>query len=231
MNAPLRPPPDGPLTILPPELIPPVEHLVIEDGAPVDSIYSEKQMRLLTAPLYDSWPGPGEGRPFLALANVGMFYGLDEPPLVPDILLALVKPPSDLHQKAQASYFFWVFGKPPHVVIEVVSNKEGDELGGKMATYAEIGIPYYIVWDPFNNLSANRLQVFGLHVKTYRPMDAPSFPEVGLGLSVWHGEYEQVDDDWLRWSTPDGQLIPTGRERAERLAAKLREVGIDPNTL
>jgi len=29
--------------------------LITEDGAPVDNIYSEKQMRLLTEPLYNTW--------------------------------------------------------------------------------------------------------------------------------------------------------------------------------
>jgi hypothetical protein len=36
--------------VLPPELWPDVEHLVTEDDTPVDGIFSEKQMRLLTEP-------------------------------------------------------------------------------------------------------------------------------------------------------------------------------------
>jgi hypothetical protein len=56
---------------LPVELHPNVDHLVTEDDTPVDNIFSEKQQRLLTEPLYNSWSGPGEGRPFVAMANVG----------------------------------------------------------------------------------------------------------------------------------------------------------------
>ena len=41
---------------LPPELHPDVEHLVTEDDTPVDNVFSEKQQRLLTEPLYSS-PG------------------------------------------------------------------------------------------------------------------------------------------------------------------------------
>ena len=48
--------------------------------SPVDRVYSEKQMRLLTRPLYSSWSGPGGNRRFLAMANVGLFFGLYEPP-------------------------------------------------------------------------------------------------------------------------------------------------------
>src|SRR5207302_11243315 len=100
--------PQEPLTVLPPELWPSVENLVTEDGKPVDSVYSEKQMRLLTRPLYSSWAGPpGDGR-FVALANVGMFFAEKEPGTAPDILLSLgVTLPEDVTQKRHRSYFFW----------------------------------------------------------------------------------------------------------------------------
>src|SRR5207244_12679580 len=67
-----------------PTVVPNLDELVTEDGAPVENIYAEKQYRLLTEPLYSSWTGPGEGRPFLALTNVGWFYASKQPPLVPD---------------------------------------------------------------------------------------------------------------------------------------------------
>lgn len=63
------------------EVVPPdISHIEIDDGAPVDNPYSEKQMRLLTEPLYASWEGPpprdedgAAPRQFLAAANVGCF--------------------------------------------------------------------------------------------------------------------------------------------------------------
>src|SRR5271166_922919 len=72
--------------------------LVTEDHKPVDSIFLEKLYRLLTHPLYASWAGPGEGRPFLVLVNVGWFYQRKTPAIVPDCLLSLdVTYPTDLH--------------------------------------------------------------------------------------------------------------------------------------
>jgi hypothetical protein len=53
-----------------PEIRPPLDDLVTEDDTPVDNMFSEKQQRLLTEPLYSSWDA---GRPFLATANVGLF--------------------------------------------------------------------------------------------------------------------------------------------------------------
>src|SRR5437870_381497 len=85
---------------LDPAVIPNLDDLVTEDGAPVDSIYAEKQYRLLTEPLYSSWAGPGEGRSFLVLTDVGWFHTVGQPPLVPDALLSLDAAPSgDLHSK------------------------------------------------------------------------------------------------------------------------------------
>jgi hypothetical protein len=36
---------------------PDTSHLITEDDTPVDKLFSEKQQRLLTEPLYSSWPG------------------------------------------------------------------------------------------------------------------------------------------------------------------------------
>ena len=72
---------------IPAELRPVVDHLVTEDDTPVDSVFSEKQQRLLTEPLYSSWAGPGQQRSFVAMSNVGLFFAVRHPPLVPDVLV------------------------------------------------------------------------------------------------------------------------------------------------
>src|SRR4051794_30667944 len=80
---------------------PELNNLVTQDDTPVDSYLAEKQQRLLTEPLYSSWGGPGPGRRFLVAGNVGYFHLASEPPLVPDVFLALdVQPSGDLDTKA-----------------------------------------------------------------------------------------------------------------------------------
>src|SRR5215213_7111881 len=82
------------------DITPNIDHIVTEDDAPVDNIFSEKQQRLLTEPLYSSWPGPGSGRSFVAAANVGVFAAVSQQPLVPDVFLSLdVKIPEDMWVK------------------------------------------------------------------------------------------------------------------------------------
>lgn len=61
-------------------------HLVIEDDTPVDNFQSQEQQRLLVEPLYSSKILPS---PFLAAANVGLFYKLKGDLIVPDVLLSL----------------------------------------------------------------------------------------------------------------------------------------------
>jgi hypothetical protein len=48
--------------------------------------------------------------------------------------------------------------------------------------------------------------------------------------------FEGVDGRWLRWCDVNGVIVPTGEERAEqergraeKLAAKLRALGVDPD--
>jgi hypothetical protein len=218
-----------PMVKLRPEQIPNIDDLVIEDAKAVDSIFTEKQMRLLTEPLYSSWPGPGQGRPFLALANVGLFYAVKKPPIVPDVMLSLDVGAKDPSKKENNSYFLWIMEKTPDVTLEIVSDRRGGEDTSKMRDYARIGIPFYAIFDPKKILSRKVLRAFELQGRNYRDIDPMWFPQVGLGLKLWQGKFEDWDEQWLRWRDKEGIVIPTGRERAEnaeklnrQLAAQLR---------
>jgi Uma2 family endonuclease len=239
------------LAAVAPELCPNVEHLVTEDDTPVDGVLSEKQMRLLTEPLFTSWSGPGEGRTFVALANVGLFYSVDKPPYVPDVMLSVdVELPPNVKPKPFRSYFVWLYGKPPDVVVEVVSNREGGEDTHKFTGYARLGVRYYAIFDPELLLSDELLRVFRLEGMKYRRMVEPIWLDgVELGLRIWHGRFEDHENTWLRWVDANGIPVPTGAEaknqeqqradqaeqradqaeqRAESLAEQLRRMGTEP---
>ena len=197
---------------LPPELHPNVEHLVTEDDTPVDNIFSEKQQRLLTEPLYSSPGWATETRKFIALSHVGLFYAIRQPPYVPDMLLSLdVALPANLWPKSHRSYFVWEYGKPPDVVVEVVSNDEGRERSEKLEGYSRIGVRYYVIYDPERRLTNEPLCGFQLEAMGYRPMPDPLWlPGVELGLRLWAGRYEDHENTWLRWTDAAGTPIPTG---------------------
>ena len=225
-----------------------VSDLVTEDDTPVDNLFSEKQQRLLTESLYNSWT-PTEADPprkFLAAANVGLFPSRRQAPLVPDVFLSLdVEVAEDWWDKNHRSYFFWEFGKAPEVVVEIVSNRKGGELGSKLQAYARAGVSYYVVYDPTKQLGDDVLSAYELYVGKYQGRSDSNLPGIGLGLRLWEGIYEGKQATWLRWYDAQGQLISTGAERAAReaeraareaeragrLAAKLRELGVDPDQL
>lgn len=221
------PPQSIPLSSLPPpgqQLLPPAEHvlgpeeepdyenIVIEDGKPVDSMFAERQMKLLTEPLHTSWK---PGRPFLALADVGLFFALKEPPLVPDVMVSLGVKAGNVRQKKHNSYFISVMGKPPDVVVEQVSNTPGEELGAKLAAYPRIGVPYYVVFDPLHRLGEKTLYCFVNRGGKFEPCE-PWFPALGLGVKLWTGEYMGLEDEYLRWTDAHGNFIPTGEENANQ---------------
>lgn len=234
-------------------------HIITEDDEPVDNVFSAKQQRLLVEPLYSnsSWRTDVS---FLADANVGLFAIPSEPPVVPDMFLSLnVQVQPDWFADKHRTYFFWEYGKPPELVVEIVSNRKGGELNNKRRRYARMGITYYLVLDPFHELGDELLTIYVLSRGSYTVVTDRLLPAVGLGATLWTGSYEDVNYTWLRWTDLAGNLLLTGNERAEHergradnereradnererantaenkaaaLAARLRELGIDPDSL
>ena len=239
---------------------PDVSHLITEDDTPVDNIFSERQMALLRETLYTSWAGPGDGRTFVAMGNVALYATNFLPPLVPDLLLSLdVTLPADPLLKEHRSYFIWLYGKPPEVVIEIVSNRKGGELSNKLLDYARLGVSYYVVYDPDAYISREPLRIFARQGARFAETTDRWLAEVELGVTTWRGVYGGMEGVWLRWSDPAGVLLATGaeakaaeqarteqarqnaeqerqraeqeRQRAELLADKLRALGIDPDAI
>ncbi len=226
-----------------PDVVPEIDDLITEDDTPVDNLPSEKQQRLLTEPLYSSWGGPGEDRPFLAAANVGVFSKTHTPAIVPDMFLSLdVTVAREWWKKEHRSYFIWEFGKPPDLVLEIVSNTEGGEDAEKRRKYAWLRVPFYVIYDPQLQIMPEVLTVYRLQGLQYERQVEARFEVLHLGLSLWEGEFEGRVDTWLRWTDEQEKVIPTGKERAEqehqraeherqraeRFAVLLRQAGIDP---
>jgi Uma2 family endonuclease len=194
-----------------------IQHLITEDETPVDNLPSEKQQRLLTEPLYSAWSGPGEGRTFLAAANVGIFAQVRNPAIVPDMFLSLdVEVAEDWWRREHRSYFVWEFGKPPDLVLEIVSNTEGDEDGEKKRKYARMCVDHYMIYDPLRQVMSDVLTIYRRLDGVYERQETAQFPTLKLGLTLWEGMFEGKHDTWLRWTDEHGVLIPTGKELAEQ---------------
>ena len=155
------------------------------------------------------------------------------------------------------SYVMWQELVSPFVVVELLSPGTEDEDSGrtvrqlgksptKWQVYEQIlRVPYYFVFSRYTN----ELQAFRLVGGAYESLDVGDegllITQLGLRLGLWQGRYENIERLWLRWFTASGELILTPSEeaataqarvaqaeqRAERLAAKLRELNIDPDEL
>ncbi|MEH2411203.1 Uma2 family endonuclease [Nostoc sp.] len=229
--------------------VPDANQLVTEDETPLDNFASEKQQRLLVGSLYSSL----QQQTFLAAANVGIYHTDGQPAIVPDVFLSFdVQVRENWWEKQNRCYMVWRFGKPPEVVLEIISNKEGDELGKKRQIYEHMRASYYIVYDPNQQLGEKVLRVYEFRGRRYFETSENWLEQVGLGVTLWEGKFEDRQDIWLRWCYQDGTILLTGDEHAEQeqqraeqerqraeqaeqrtqlLADRLRAMGVDPDTL
>ena len=127
----------------------------------------------------------------------------------------------------------------------------------KWQVYEQIlRIPYYFVFSRYTD-ELLAFHLVGGHYEPAELISGRLLiPELQLTLGWWQGTYKSMNRLWLRWFTAEGDMIlsPSERatvaerqliesqqqviaaqerateaqERAERLAARLRELGIDP---
>jgi hypothetical protein len=214
--------PEGTLEVLDP--YPDTSLLMVDTEEPVDNLHAEKQQRLLCESLHGCWKQP-KGLNFQACCNVGLFYDYDAFPVVPDMMLAVGVPkPDEIKTDSDVrSYFVWIQGKPPDVAIEFVSDKRGKEDSLKLLLYAKIKVPNYIIFDPEAVLSDTILRQFRLDEKgVYQRADGEFMQDVGLGIRVVEGSYENLSRPFMRWFDESGNMIPTTKERADAEAANAR---------
>jgi Uma2 family endonuclease len=145
------------------------------------------------------------------------------------------------------SYVVWQEGVSPLIAIELLSpGTEKEDLGQtlrsvdqpptKWQVYEQIlRVPYYVVFDRYSN----QLRVFALQGDRYLEQSLDEsriwIPSLELGLGLWEGVYRGLERLWLRWYDANGTWLlnrdeqaAQERQRAERLASRLRELGIDP---
>jgi Uma2 family endonuclease len=137
-------------------------------------------------------------------------------------------------RKTRKSWVVWEEnGKYPNVIIEILSPKTADtDKGFKKQLYQDtFRTPDYFWFDP------NTLEFTGFHLvdgeyQSLEPNNQGHLWSQQLGL------YLGIHQEQLRFFTTEGQLVPTPEEvaeretqRAERLAAKLRELNINPDTI
>ncbi|NJN20019.1 MAG: Uma2 family endonuclease [Leptolyngbya sp. RL_3_1] len=117
-------------------------------------------------------------------------------------------------------------------------------LPSKLTVYERyLRVPHYLTYDR----RTQSLRYFLLVGSEYQEqsLQAPAprvwLADLQIGLGLWEGTFEAVPGYWLRWCDRDGNWLLTDTEqerlakertqqRAERLAERLRALGIDPDS-
>ncbi|MGM3305443.1 Uma2 family endonuclease [Anabaena sp. WFMT] len=207
------------------------------DEPPLETDLHRLQMTLLIQCLEWLWQNNND---FYASGNITIYYSprqlKSEHFRGPDFFVVL-----ETERKPRKSWVVWEEdGKYPNVIVELLSDSTAKtDKGLKKQIYQDIfRTPEYFWFDPHNLEFAG----FVLLAGKYQPIE-PN--DQGW---LWSQQLELflgVDQNKLRFFTAEGELVPTPEEvakqefaRAEqekqcsdRLAAKLRELGIDPNTV
>lgn len=224
-------------------------HSYVLPDDPVENL----QQPLLAAALTDALGAAGFIQPsMLIVSNFGLVATVNQKVVVkaPDWLYV-----PRVHPVAEGvirrSYTPNLEGGPVAVVMEFLSDEEGGELSvrgtppyGKLYFYEQIlQVPTYVTYDPYATTLEVRYLQNGCYVaQSPNPEGRFYIPALDLWLGLWTGERLGYNTTWLRWWSQDGNLLLWSAEqaqqehqraeqehqRAEALAAKLRELGVDP---
>lgn len=138
-------------------------------------------------------------------------------------------------------------GTIPQVVMEFLSATYGEEYSvefeqriGKWYFYEQvIKVPVYVIFQP----KTGHLEVYALVDGRYQRRSPDSagrywIPALDLFLGQWQGTHEGRTGCWLRWWNADGQMLlfseertEQERQRAERLAELVRQLGGNPDEI
>lgn len=156
-------------------------------------------------------------------------------PVVPDGFLSL-----DVERrkggKSRKSYVVWEEnGVVPILALEIVSLTPGGEYDKKAEIYANLGVLYYVIYNPeyWQRDGHQPFEVYKLANNVYQLQIGEPFwmQEVGLGVGRYQTTFGIVHQEVLCWYNQQGERYLTPEERASRLAARLRELGEDPDRL
>ncbi|ACK67801.1 protein of unknown function DUF820 [Rippkaea orientalis PCC 8801] len=143
----------------------------------------------------------------------------------PDVMVVFGRPKGD-----RGSYQQWKEGNiPPQVVFEILSpGNTRKEMSRKLLFYERHGVEEYYIYDPDNNELTGLLRTD----EGLTPIEEINHwvsPRLGIRFEMAEPELLLYHPNGDRFSTytEEREKAEQERQRADRLAAKLRELGID----
>jgi len=206
------------------QYLPSAEELPDSDDSPVDNELQIPVAVLLRAILSRLW---AERQDWFFGVNMGVYYHPPNTSIVPDGFLSLgvVRRKSE---RGRPSYVLWGENYVvPLLVVEVVSQTPGEEYDDKQTKYAQIGVLYYVVYNPdyYKRDQHDPFEVYRLIEGEYvRQVGEPVWlPEIGLGIGRGRGTYEGWTREWLYWYDSERNKLPSPDERAAQELVQERQ--------
>jgi Uma2 family endonuclease len=220
-------------------------HLPESDGTFVTNFQEHPQSLLLTDSILPAMNRLHPDGMFAIGQNNGIYWRVIDPPLrgvkAPDWFYVPEVPPT-LEGGPRKSYVLWQEILPPLIILEFVSGDGSEERDQtpwewKFWVYERAIRPlYYGIYE----VDPGRVEMYQLVGTRFQLQPANErgrfpIPELGVELGIWQGLFQNMDFPWMRWWDQRGNLLLTGheraeqeRQRAERLAAQLRALGVEP---
>ncbi len=200
--------------------LPTSDELADSDDTPVDNEIQNLIPNLLLAVLALVWH---ERQDWFLGVDMGIHYLYEQvrqPVIVPDGFLSLgvQRRKGD---RGRLSYVLWEENNiPPVWALEIVSQTAGGEYHEKMTKYAQLGVLYYVIYNPdyWRRDKHDPFEVYRLIEGEYvrQPGEPVWMPEVGLGIGRGVGTYEGWTRDWLYWYEQQGNRLLTPEELLEQ---------------
>lgn len=202
----------------------------ISNEPPLESSLHLQQMLLLLSCLDWLWKDRDD---YFAAGNLTVYYSerqlKSEKFRGPDFFVVL-----GTEKKPRNSWVVWKEdGKYPNIIVELLSDSTADvDRATKKDIYQDaFRTPEYFWFDP-KTLEFQGFELVGGQYEAIEPDKASRLWSKQLQLFLG------IHNHQLRYFSPDGALVLTpeeaataAQEQAERLAQKLRELGVDPDTL
>jgi Uma2 family endonuclease len=204
----------------PPQHLPSTTELPCSDDMPVDNELQNLLPNLLLILLTHLWS-----------ARMDWYFGVDmavyhttganvRVPVVPDGFLSLnVERLKDGQRRR--SYATWEENDVvPTLALEIASHKPGGEYDEKMAIYANLGVLYYVIYNPefWQRDQHQPFEAYKLVNGRYQPQNGEPYwmPDVGLGIGRWQTVIGGVEAEILTWFDGDGQRHLAAEEQEQQ---------------
>jgi Uma2 family endonuclease len=210
--------------------LPTSEELPDSDDTPVDNENQNTIPNWLIAILEQIWE-----------QRQDWFFGVDMgiydreaqkksvPAVVPDGFLSIGVQRHKREGKGRLSYVLQEENEIiPLLALEFVSKTYGQEYGKKLDDYAQLGVKYYVIYNPeYSRRDRHEpFEVYQLVRGKYQQQKGEPFwiPEIELGIGRVEGELGGIRREWLAWHNREGKPYPLPQELIRQLEGQLIQV-------